>query len=75
MNKNNIYLPNLGCEYIGTEYDKDNDVWIVKYKQKPGMWGMALKDTGVPLPTDDPSKIKKVKVKDKKVKKLDDIAE
>lgn len=64
MSKENIYLPNPGCEYLGTHYDKDNDVWIIKYRQKPGYWPQVLKDTRIPMPSDDPGKVRRVKIKD-----------
>lgn len=62
MKKVQITLPNLGCEYAGYDYDKENDVYVVKIRQKPGCHGQAIRTVEVELPTDDPKKIVKRRI-------------
>ena len=45
-----IQLPNSGCIYLGTRYDKENDETVVEYIQLPGRHMQVLKDTGVYCP-------------------------
>lgn len=52
-----ITLPHLNDRYIRTKYDKERDVWVVKYKSPRGPAMMAIQDTHIPLPTDDSNKI------------------
>jgi hypothetical protein len=63
MGKETIKLPNLGCSYVRTRYDSERDAWVVEYEQRPGFHPQVICDTGIPLPTEDPNKIRYERVK------------
>jgi len=61
-----VKLPNLGCQLLEIEHDKRNDVFIVKFYQRSGLYGQAIRDTGVLIPTDNPAKIRYERVAEPK---------
>lgn len=58
-----IRLPNPGCHLIGIDYDKEKDVYTIRYGTTPRMHAQVIVDTGISLPTNDPSKIRYERVK------------
>jgi len=53
-----IKLPNPGYRLAGIEYDKEKDVYVIRLEKMPGIYTQVIVDTGMPLPTDDKSRIK-----------------
>jgi len=55
--RDTIKLPHANDRFVGTDYDKERDVWIVKYESPRGMAMQAIQDTHVPLPSNNLDKI------------------